>query len=221
MMLERTIPASTHGRFLVEPASRAPAAGLVVGTHGYGEGAETHLHRLTRIPFSDRYTLVSVQALHRFYRSRTREVVASWMTRQDRELAIRDNIAYVNGVVDTVVRAASLSSTALVFAGFSQGVAMAFRAACGSPLAVSAVMALGGDVPPELDAASLSRVPVALLGRGVRDEWYTEAKMAADVTRLRAAGVDVRTVVSDGAHEWTAAFSEAAGVFLQTTSTRR
>ena len=64
-----------------------------MGFHGYAEGADIQLERLQAIPGSGRWLLVSIQGLHRFYQSRTRDVVASWMTRQDRELAMADNLA--------------------------------------------------------------------------------------------------------------------------------
>src|SRR6476646_9254105 len=99
------------------------------------------------IPGAERWLLVAVQGLHRFYQRRTNEVVASWMTRQDRELAIADNLTYVADVVDEVAKEWP-GATRLVFAGFSQGVAMAFRAACDSRRTVNGVMAVGGDVPP-------------------------------------------------------------------------
>ena len=212
-MIERTIPSSTHGRYLVEPADTAHPAPLLVGFHGYAEAAETQLERLRAIPGSQRWLLVSVQGLHRFYRRRSGDVVAGWMTRQDRELAIVDNRAFVAAVVDEVAQQWPLAPP-LVFAGFSQGVAMAFRAACSSPRPVSGVIALGGDVPPELESASLARTRTALLGRGHRDEWYSADLFAADEARLRQAGVEVGTVVLDGGHEWTPAFSAEAGRFL-------
>jgi predicted esterase len=137
------------------------------------------------------------------------------MTRQDRELAIADNAAYVTSVVEAAAQEWKAAS-ALVFTAFSQGVAMAYRAACASQRPVSGVISLGGDVPPELDREDLSRIPRALVGRGVRDEWYTVEKRDADVSRLRAAGTSVETIDDDAAHEWTASFSAAAGEFLET-----
>jgi predicted esterase len=137
------------------------------------------------------------------------------MTRQDRELAIADNVAYVAAVIEAVEREFSIRETA-VFAGFSQGVAMAFRAACSTAYGRRvAAVALGGDVPPELDGARLARVGAALVGRGLRDQWYGERQWAADVERLRGAGVEARGVAVDAGHEWTAEFSAAAGTFLQ------
>src|SRR5262245_48220458 len=99
-MFERNIPATTHGRYLVDgPRSGAP---LLVGFHGYAELADTEFERLRSIEGSDRWLVVAVQALHRFYRGRSRDVVASWMTRQDRELAIADNATYTSKVIETV-----------------------------------------------------------------------------------------------------------------------
>jgi len=92
-VVERTIAVTTHGRYLVEkPAASGPAP-LLVGFHGYGEGAEAQLERMRRIGGADRWRLVSIQGLHRFYQRRADQVVASWMTRQDRDLAIADNLA--------------------------------------------------------------------------------------------------------------------------------
>jgi len=218
-VIEHTIAATVHGRYLVQPSSSA-AAGLLIGFHGYAEGAEAQLDRLGAIPGSDRWCLVAIQGLHRFYQRRTNEVIASWMTRQDRELAIADNLAYVASVLDAVVRESAFAQQPeprLVLAGFSQGVAMAFRAACSTERRVDAVIAVGGDVPPEIDAASLRRVHAALLCHGVHDDWYTDQKFQADAARLREAGAAVNAVAFDGGHEWSAPVLEAASTFLRST----
>jgi predicted esterase len=215
MIEERTIAVTSHGRYLVAaPALRASHhAPVLVGFHGYAEDAAVQLERLQTIPGADRWLIVSVQALHRFYRGRSQDVVASWMTRQDRELMMADNIAYVSAVVEAVSREWKVSAT-LVFAGFSQGVATAFRAAGRANHHARGVLALGGDVPPELDRDALARASSALIGRGEHDEWYTPAKFAADEARLRSAGVDVTALPFDGGHEWLPDFSQAAGRFL-------
>jgi hypothetical protein len=90
----------THGRVLVRDA--ADPAGTIVGFHGYGMTAERMLADLERVPGADRWQIVSVQGLHRFYAKDSQTIMASWMTRQDRELAIADNVEYVNRVIDQV-----------------------------------------------------------------------------------------------------------------------
>src|SRR5581483_9781098 len=102
--------------------------------------------------------------------------------------AIADNVAYVSAIVETIARESG-EPRALVFAGFSQGVSMAFRAAAASPRRV-------------------------LLCHGHSDEWYTPDTFAADVARLRRAGLDLRAIEFDGGHEWHAAVVAAAGEWL-------
>src|SRR5262245_4530681 len=152
--IEQNLAVTVHGRYLVEPVAGAGPAPLLVGFHGYAEGAAVHLSRLRAVPGAERWTVVSIQGLHRFYQRRTNEVIASWMTSQDRELLMADNRAYVSSVVDAEWTA-RLGSRGVVFAGFSQGVAMAFRAAACSARPVLGVVAVGGDVPPELSRADL------------------------------------------------------------------
>ena len=214
-MIERNIATTTHGRYLLLPASTPAPAGLLVGFHGYAEGAELQLERLRAIPGADRWTLVSVQGLHRFYQRRTNDVIASWMTRQDRELAIADNLGYVEGVVDAATREIGREPARLVLTAFSQGVAMGFRAATATARRVDGVIAVGGDVPPELDAASLARTQKALVCRGASDEWYTDTKFQHDVTRLRESGVTVHAVTFEGGHEWSEAVLKHAATFLR------
>lgn len=220
-MIERSITVNTHGRYLVVPPAEGVPAGLLVGFHGYAEGAEPQLERLRAVPGSDRWRLVAIQGLHRFYQRRTNEVVASWMTRQDRDVAIADNLAYVEAVLDALSRDGSAFGPPLVFAGFSQGVAMAFRAACATARRVDGIIAVGGDVPPEIDAVSLARIRSALVCRGERDEWYTDETFQQDIARIRQAGAAVRPVAFDGGHEWSAAVLEAASGFLRDAMEQR
>lgn len=211
----RHIATQIHGRYLVEVPphlTEGQTCPLLVGFHGYGETADKHLGELRKIPGANQWILCAVQALHPFY-NRTGEVIACWMTRQDRELAIEDNIRYVSAVVAELQK--TLPVGRLVYLGFSQGAAMAYRAAAGSGHRCHGVVVLGGDVPPELDQRDLTGFPPVLLGRGSSEEWYDAAKMEHDVELLRRKGVDLRPVVFTGGHEWTNEFRAATGGFLR------
>lgn len=208
----RHVPARVHGRFLLERADSEDPAGLLVGFHGYGEDAAAHLGELRRIPGAGRWHLASVQALHRFY-TRSGEVVACWMTRQDRELAIEDNVEYVAAALEALERELG-PPRRLVFAGFSQGVAMAWRAVARSGARCHGAVMLAGDVPPEVAEGPLPRSIPVLLGRGTGDTWYTAAKMDADLAVLARRGVEVQAVVFEGDHEWSQTFVDEAGAFL-------
>jgi predicted esterase len=209
---EREIAALVHGRYLLENPPEPAGCPLLVGFHGYGENAERHLEELRSLPGSSRWVLCAVQALHPFY-NRTGQVIASWMTRQQREHSILDNVRYAASVVSEVKRELPVSER-LVYLGFSQGAAMAYRAAAGSGHTCQGVVALGGDVPPELASRDLGHFPPVLLGRGSSEEWYDAAKMEHDVELLRSKGIDVRPFIFEGGHEWTNEFRVQAGRFL-------
>ena len=211
------VPTLTHGRVLVREARAVAQKGIVVGFHGYMENAPIQMERLEGIPGSSAWTLVSIQGLHRFYRGRTEDIVASWMTREDREEAIADNLGYVSAALEQVPHD---ESTQVVYTGFSQGVAMAFRAGVLGTSRAVAIAAVGGDVPPELLEKTARRFPAVLFTRGSRDEWLTQPRFDRDVAALTARGVAVTAKVYDGAHEWNAEVSAAIGQFLTTLPSR-
>ena len=210
----RTIAASTRGRYVVErPAHEGPYP-LVIGFHGYGENAELHLDRLRHIPGASRWLIASVQALHRFYNSKTGEVIGCWMTRLDREQVIVDNVRYVGDVVAQITHDYPLSDR-LAYVGFSQGVSMAYRAATRVVHRCHGLIVLAGDVPLELKSDDSMHWPPILLGCGRRDEWYTQETLNTDLAFLHSKGIDVETVVFEGGHAWGDEFGEAAGRFLR------
>jgi predicted esterase len=211
-MRELTIPVTAHGRLLIDDAGKASPLRILAGCHGYAENADEMMERLHAIPADASWTRVSIQALHRFYRGRSQTTVASWMTRQDRDLLIADNVAYVDEAMAATAGARSIER--LVFCGFSQGVAMAFRAGLLGARKADAILALGGDVPPELLADTGIEFPRVLLARGARDEWYSGEKMGSDEASLEARGARVDTVVFDGAHEWHPDFAASAAAML-------
>jgi predicted esterase len=218
-VLTLLLPTTIHGRVLARVALDGPPAGLLVGFHGYAETAGIQMERLAAVPGAGAWTLIAVQGLNRFYRGRSRETIAGWMTREDRETAIADNVAYVDNAIETVLRGSPEQTLPVVCVGFSQGVAMAFRAGIRGRRRSAAILGAGADVPPEL-LEDATQFPPVLLARGSRDDYYTQAIMDADVSALRARGATVRTLTFDGGHEWNAAVSTAAGELLETVRGR-
>jgi predicted esterase len=204
---------TAHGRVLVERGSdHAPA---LVGFHGYAQNAEDMLAELRLFPGLGAWTRVSVQAPNRFYAKGDSKVVASWMTRQNRDLVIADNIAYVRqALVETKVSRA-------VFVGFSQGVAMAYRAALRGGANALGVIALAGDIPPELKDDAALAWPSVLVGVGDREEWYSAEKLRADEEFLASRSVPHRVVRFSGGHEWTDEFRAAAAAWALSVSNAR
>lgn len=203
-MIARTLETTVHGRFLYEDRG---AERLLVGFHGFAETADVHLAELEKIRGIERWSVASVQALHPFYTG-LGNIVACWMTTLDRELAIADNVEYVRRVVASLP-----ASERLVFIGFSQGAAMAARAAAYIGRAAGLIL-LGGDMPPDVSADAGVMLPPTLLARGANDQWYTDEKFKNDVSYLERT-TRVTQCVYDGGHEWTDEFRQAVAAFLE------
>ena len=201
----RHLAALVQGRYhLLRGAECGENPPLLVGFHGYGESGKTQLESLARIPGAERWLVVAVDALHPFY-TRKGDVVRSWMTKEDRESAIDANVRYASDVLAALRREESAQGP-LVIAGFSQGVAMAWRAALRCGRTVHGLIALAGDVPPEFHGAEVPHWPRVLLGRGTEDTWYGEEKMDRDLEVLAKRAVDVDSCIFEGGHEWHDAF---------------
>src|SRR5262245_24773830 len=213
-MRELNVATTTHGRVLIEGDADDGPLRLLTGFHGYTQNADEMMEMLRGIPLDGSWTRVSIQALHRFYRGRSQTTVASWMTRQNRETLIADNIGYVDAALAAV--AGSRTIDRLAVCGFSQGVAMAFRAGVLGARRADAIAAFGGDVPPELlGDAGTERWPRVLLARGSADDFYSADKMGQNATALAAAGVHLETFTYPGGHEWTAECAARTARFVE------
>ena len=91
---------------------------------------------------------------------------------------------------------------------------MAYRAAMCGRYPAAGIVALGGDIPPDVQTDVARPWPPVLLGAGVRDPWYTAEKVSADERFLTSSGVTHEIVRFDGGHEWTDEFRLAAGRWL-------
>lgn len=209
----RHAPAKVHGRYLVRPPYKGAASHWFVGFHGQAQTAAMFLPGLLAADPDGQWLVASVQALHPFYRRD--EVVAGWMTREDREYAIVDNTAYVATVLDQLATEYGAPRT-IVLAGFSQGVAMAYRAALNGARAVHTLITVGGDTPPELRQGGAQPWPRILMMTGDRDPWFTTDLLAADAAQVGAAGAEVRTRVFAGEHEWNEAVVAVIAETLRT-----
>ena len=95
---------------------------------------------------------------------------------------------------------------------------MAYRAAALGRFAARAVIALAGDIPPEVKSVEIGtlrqRLGRVVIGAGVRDTWFTPARADAEASFLASAGVPREVVRFDGAHEWTEEFRRTARTLL-------
>ena len=179
-----------------------------IACHGYGQLAERFLATLEPAASRDRL-LVAPEGLSRFYlnpeagRVPHAKVGASWMTREDREHEIADQVAYLDALLDTVTTGLDRDRVEVVAFGFSQGVATVCRWLARGRARADRLILWGGLVPPEIDLADASGVlrtlPVTLVA-GEDDQFATREAIDAQEVALRTAGVHLHTRRFAGGH---------------------
>ena len=196
-MDQHWLPVPSAARMLVDGPSRP--AGVLVALHGYGQLADALVDCLGPALAAIGWGLCCPEAPHRFHPSGAHGAVgASWMTRHGREHDIVANRRYLATVFEHLRRRWSQAPVALL--GFSQGASQCWRLAHErGDLAL--LLAVGGDIPPELHAHQPPATPPVVLLRGDQDRIYSAERQAADAAVLTAQGWDHRRETVPGGHE--------------------
>ena len=179
--------------------------------HGHGQLAARFLSRFVPLERDDRL-FIAPEAMSRFYLTNTPNGVhrpdspigATWMTREDRDAEIEDQITYLDSLYDEIFRRVERDRVRLWVLGFSQGVATVVRWLARGKASADRVVLWAGMIPPELDAggarALWARAPVTMVV-GSTDEFATPKVVAAQEARLRELGVQFNSIGFDGGHE--------------------
>lgn len=190
--------------------------------HGHAQLAARFLARFTPLEREDRL-FVAPEGLSRFYLGAPNAVHrpdspigATWMTREDREAEIEDQIRYLDLVYGEIFERVERDRVHLWVLGFSQGVATATRWLARSKVTADRVVLWAGMIPPELDPSAAraltARGPVTMVV-GSSDEFATPKVVAAQEAKLRDLGVTYTKIGFDGGHD----ISESALLELAAT----
>lgn len=194
LTIERTARFHTLG----DPAT-ARAVWIVL--HGYGQLARYFLRPFQGLERD--LLIVAPEASARFYIDPDHaRVGASWMTREDREHEIADQVAHGDRLAARVNELCG-GERPLSILGFSQGVATACRWSVLGRTRYQQVVLWGGTMPPELSTATLrkawahGRVDVV---HGTQDDLVPVETAQRTATTLRDAGVEHRLHLYEGGH---------------------
>lgn len=181
----------------------APSAGSIwIVLHGYGQLARYFLRKFEGLE-EGRY-IVAPEGLSRFYldEGHTR-VGATWMTREDRECEIVDQISYLDRLA-LHARSHAGGKATLAVLGFSQGVATASRWAVQGHTSIDRLVFWGGTLPPDVEVADLAAHPGSTrvdLVLGENDTVVQPTAVVQSAARLRAAGVPHALHTFEGGHD--------------------
>lgn len=118
--------------------------------HGYGMRAEEFIKPFENIT-SEHDVVIAPEALSRFYtKGLMGPVGASWMTKEDREKDITDNLAYLKTVYDATILP-HVSNARIYLLGFSQGASTLARFVAYIQPVFHRLWICAGDIPDDID----------------------------------------------------------------------
>ena len=193
-----TVPRTARYHTLGDPST---ARALWIVLHGYGHLARYFLREFEGL--EDELLIVAPEGLSRYYADREHtRVGAAWMTREDREYEVADQLTYLDRLA-SVVAARCAPKTPLHVLGFSQGVATACRWTALGATPVHRAVLWGGSLPPDIpDAAIQERwrdITIDLV-HGEKDPVVPLEILGQSEAKLRSAGARYAIHRFDGAH---------------------
>ena len=166
-----------------------------IACHGYGQLAASLIRWLGPLASAERL-VVAPEALSRFYlnpeagRAAEPRIGASWMTREDREHEIADQVTYLDALHDRIFADVPRERVMLVVFGFSQGAATVCRWLDRGRARADRLLLWGGFLPPDLDLARpdlfLQATPLTIV-MGESDEFAKPEAVAAAERALASA----------------------------------
>jgi predicted esterase len=199
----RSLEITRTARFAIAGDASKPIHTIWYVFHGYGQLANyfiRHFDFLAEIPNT---LVVAPEGLSRFYlgTDEWKRVGASWMTKEDRESEITDQLHYLNVLQQMIEKEYTLSnSVKRVVFGFSQGAATAWRWIDRSIISPDHLVVWAGSVPEEFQRLStLQRMKIWLVC-GNNDLYINEDKICVIQQVIKSTGLAFSFLSFDGVH---------------------
>jgi predicted esterase len=173
---------------------------ILMVLHGYGQIADRFIQKFECILKPGRI-VIAAEGMHRFYLEGTSgKVGASWMTRVDREKDIKDNMTYLEGLFDELMRLYRPNSIQLL--GFSQGGATACRFIAHTNHKINQLWLWSSMVPPDLDYKEFNSkfVPTTVL-YGNEDRFASVASYQKEINEFKEKINPFKVIAFEGGHQ--------------------
>jgi predicted esterase len=170
--------------------------------HGYAQLANYFLKKFEMIA-DEKTLIVAPEGLHRFYwNGFSGRVVASWMTKEDREDDIADYVNYLNVLYKEIV--SQLNQNVRVnLLGFSQGTATVCRWIADKQVKADNLIIWAGGIPDDISQdglVALSRLNTIVVV-GDEDEFIKEEQINSQLKEMNEKGINAELLRFKGKHE--------------------
>ena len=183
-------------RYFVNGDPQLPYDEVVFVLHGYGMKADDFLKSFAILERPGRL-IVAPEGLSRFYKKAfSGDVVASWMTKEDRLSEIEDYITYLDKLFSVFVKDSSVKPTVI---GFSQGTATASRWIMNGKSQVENFVIWCGEFARDYGTIP-SKLPKIWHVYALKDEFIALDRFEDQSEFLKSIGFQVVDFSFDGGH---------------------
>lgn len=169
--------------------------------HGYGQLADYFIRKFSSLDEKEHF-VIAPEGIHRFYLKGTSgRVGASWMTKEERQDDITDNIQYLDQVAAEL--AANHSFEKVVVLGFSQGASTAARWIQQGQFPIDCFVQWAGVFPPDLELPSENNrfdTIRHLVVIGKQDPYFKNQDDLSQPEQVKRVSKDPKVIWFDGDH---------------------
>ncbi len=199
-MDKRKIKVSKTARYFTQGGELEKIRTVLFVLHGYAQLADEFLKSFTPI-FRDDLLIVAPEGLHRFYaRGAGEKVVASWMTKEDREDDIEDYVDFLDEVYLEVIKAVQQKVEIKVL-GFSQGAATASRWAAARNSKIDELVLWCGLFPPNVEVKNLPSNLKLTIVTASDDKFISAEEEQKQIELIKTIVPDLNHFQFEGNHE--------------------
>lgn len=203
-MQQKNITVSKTARYFILGQRSEQIEQVWIVCHGYAQLANYFLKNFEDL--NDGKTLIiAPEGLHRFYwKGFSEKVVASWMTKEDRESDIADYVNYLNLVYKEVLSGLKNKNVKVNVLGFSQGTATVCRWLANNKVKADNLILWAGAFPDDTnfktDKAVLDKLKTFVVV-GDADEFIDEAGVEKHSSLLKENNIKFELIRFKGKHE--------------------
>jgi predicted esterase len=207
-MAQQEISFQYHARYFKIGNINARTKQIWFVMHGYGQLAQYFIRKFAALE-EHGICVIAPEGLSRFYLEnfqpgtgrKNDRVGAAWMTRENREMDIRNYIQYLNTIYNKEVNGVDIPVTIL---GFSQGSATASRWVMDNQIRFQRLILWAGIFPPDMDFETgkdiLKEKDIQLV-YGKKDPFLTDERFQEMTNLSERLSANIKQLVFDGDHD--------------------
>ena len=202
-MIKKFLTVNRKARYFQLGKATRKTSNVWVVLHGYGMLSEFFIKKFKNLE-SNNTLIIAPEGLNMFYLDgKYQRVGASWITKEEREKDIEENIDYLNSLLEVIYNEVGHRNITFNVLGFSQGGATACRWIFKSDMIVKNLILWAGDIPKDTltkeNKIKWESINTHLV-MGKKDNLINESIRAKFISLVSEYGLKYKLTVYDGDH---------------------